>query len=62
MLRANCQIVRSTIGNGAQLGNTLVKDATIGANARLEHAVVENAVVAEGAVLPPFTRLNGRED
>lgn len=62
VLRANCQIVRSTIGNGSQLGNTLVKDSSVGANARLEHAVVENAAVAEGAVLPPFTRLNGRED
>ena len=62
ILRANCQIVRSSIGAGAQLGNSLVKDSVIGAGARLEHAVIENAAVPDGAVLPPFTCLNRREE
>ena len=62
VLRANCQIVRSSVGAGAQLGNTLVKDSVVGAGARLEHAVIENATVPDGAALPPFTYLSGREE
>ncbi len=55
VLRAGCQIAFSTVGDGCQIGNSLIKNATIGSNVRMEHAVVRGAGVADGAVIRPFT-------
>ena len=55
VLRAGCQIAFSTVGDGCQIGNSLIKNATVGANVRMEHAVVRGANVADGAIVEPFT-------
>ena len=55
VLRAGCQIAFSTVGEGCEIGNSLIKNATLGSNVRMEHAVVRGANVPDNAVIEPFT-------
>ena len=55
VLRAGCQIAFSQVGEGCQLGNTLVKNAVLGEGVRAEHAVIRDAKVPAGASVAPFT-------
>ena len=55
VLRAGCQIAFSNIGEGCQLGNSLIKNSTLGSNVKMEHAVARGANIPEGSVIEPFT-------
>lgn len=55
VLRADCQIAFSTVGDGCVIGNSLIKNAAVGANVRMEHAVVRNTTIADGTVVEPFS-------
>ncbi|NLG25026.1 MAG: NTP transferase domain-containing protein [Clostridiales bacterium] len=56
VLYPGCRLVRSSVGDGAAVEQSLLADASVGAGASVRHSVIEGAAVAPGESVGPFAK------